>query len=116
MQRGTGPQAHAIVVVGSGITCLNVQTACVAHHHGNDLAVRGMPSGHYNVYGDTLLRDMLGVFPGRDFAFPDTNCVKALPAMLSALLLVAGSKHAPRANELTYINTLCAVFLPQQDR
>ena len=35
--------------------------------------------------------------PGRDFAFPDTNVVKALLAMLSALRLVAGSKHAPRA-------------------
>ena len=29
-------------------------------------------------------------------AFPDTNFVKALLAMLSALRLVAGSKHAPR--------------------
>ena len=35
--------------------------------------------------------------PGCDFAFPDTNFVKALLAMLSALRLVAGSKHAPRA-------------------
>ena len=35
--------------------------------------------------------------PGRDFVFPDTNFVKALLAMLSALRLVAGSKHAPRA-------------------
>ena len=34
---------------------------------------------------------------GRDFAFPGTNFVKALLAMLSALRLVAGSKHAPRA-------------------
>ena len=34
---------------------------------------------------------------GRVFAFPDTNFVKALLAMLSALRLVAGSKHAPRA-------------------
>ena len=34
---------------------------------------------------------------GRDFAFPDTNFVKGLLAMLSALRLVAGSKHAPRA-------------------
>ena len=33
----------------------------------------------------------------RDFDFPDTNVVKALLAMLSALRLVAGSKHAPRA-------------------
>ena len=32
---------------------------------------------------------------GRDFAFPDTNFVNALLAMLSALRLVAGSKHAP---------------------
>ena len=30
-------------------------------------------------------------------AFPDTNVVKALLAMLSALRLVAGSKHVPRA-------------------
>ena len=29
--------------------------------------------------------------------FPDTNVVKALLAMLSALRLVAGSKHAPCA-------------------
>ena len=64
VHRGTGPHSHAIVVVGSGITCLNVQTACVAHDHGNDLAVRGVPSGHYSVYGDTLLRDPLGVIPG----------------------------------------------------
>ena len=35
--------------------------------------------------------------PRRDFASPDTNFVKALLAMLSALRLVAGSKHAPRA-------------------
>ena len=35
--------------------------------------------------------------PERDFAFPDTNFVKALLAILSALRLVAGSKHAPRA-------------------
>ena len=35
--------------------------------------------------------------PVRDFAFPDTHFVKALLAMLSALRLVAGSKHAPRA-------------------
>ena len=35
--------------------------------------------------------------PGRDFAFPDTIFVKALLTMLSALQLVAGSKHAPRA-------------------
>ena len=34
---------------------------------------------------------------GGDFAFPDTHFVKALLAMLSALRLVAGSKHAPRA-------------------
>ena len=33
--------------------------------------------------------------PVRDFAFPDTNFVKALLAMLSALRLVAGCKHAP---------------------
>ena len=33
----------------------------------------------------------------RDFAFPDTNFVKALLAMLSALRLVAGSKHEARA-------------------
>ena len=37
------------------------------------------------------------VWPGGDFAFPDTNVVKTLLAMLSALRLVAGSKHAPRA-------------------
>ena len=49
------------------------------------------------MYGDTLLRDQLGVIPGRDFAFPHTQFVKALLAMLSALRLVAGSKHAPRA-------------------
>ena len=60
VQQGTGPQPHAIVVVGSGITCLNVQTAYVAHHLGNDLS-----SGHYNVYGDTRLRDSLGVIPGQ---------------------------------------------------
>ena len=35
--------------------------------------------------------------PVRDFAFPDTNFVKVLLEMLSALRLVAGSKHAPRA-------------------
>ena len=35
--------------------------------------------------------------PGSDFAFPDTNVVMALLAMLTALRLVAGSKHAPRA-------------------
>ena len=35
--------------------------------------------------------------PVRDFAFPETNFVKALLAMLSALRLVTGSKHAPRA-------------------
>ena len=34
------------------------------------------------------------VVPICDFAFPNTNFVKALLAMLSALLLVAGSKHA----------------------
>ena len=33
--------------------------------------------------------------PVRDFAFPNTNFVKALLAMLSALRLVAGCKHAP---------------------
>ena len=32
-----------------------------------------------------------------EFAFPDTDFVKTLLAMLSALRLVAGSKHAPRA-------------------
>ena len=40
------------------------------------------------------------MFKGRagcDFAFPDTNFVKALLAIISALRLVAGSKHAPRA-------------------
>ena len=37
-----------------------------------------------------------GVLTGADFAFPDTNLVKALLAMLSALPLVTGSKHAPR--------------------
>ena len=42
-----------------------------------------------------VLRRKIG--SGRDFAFPDTNFVKALLAMLSALRLVAGSKHAPRA-------------------
>ena len=65
VQRGTGPHSHAVVVVGSGITCFNVQIACVAHHHGKDLAVRAVPSGHYSVYGDTLLRDPLGVIPGQ---------------------------------------------------
>ena len=35
--------------------------------------------------------------PGGDFAFPDINFVKALLAMLSALRLDAGSKHAPHA-------------------
>ena len=35
--------------------------------------------------------------PDSDFVFPDTNFVKALFAMLSALRLVAGSKHTPRA-------------------
>ena len=35
--------------------------------------------------------------PVRDFAFPARNFVKALLAMLPALRLVAGSKHAPRA-------------------
>ena len=40
--------------------------------------------------------------PGRDFAFPDTNVVMALLAMLSALRLVAGSKHAPRAFASAY--------------
>ena len=59
------PHSHAIVVMGSGIICLNVQTACVAHHHGNDLAVRGVPSCHYSVYGDTFLRDPLGVTTGQ---------------------------------------------------
>ena len=34
---------------------------------------------------------------GSDFAFPDKYFVEALLAMLSALRLVAGSKHAPRA-------------------
>ena len=53
VQRGTGPQPHAIGVVGVGITCLHVQAAYVAHHHVNDPAVRGVPSGHYSVYGDT---------------------------------------------------------------
>ena len=38
-----------------------------------------------------------GGWTGRDFAFPDTHFAKALLAMLSALRLVAGSKHAPRA-------------------
>ena len=42
-------------------------------------------------------RRQSGESPGCDFAFPDTNFVKALLAMLSALRLVAGSKHAPRA-------------------
>ena len=65
VQRGTGPQPHAIGVVGVGITCLNVQAAYVSHHHGNDIAVSGVPSGHYSVYGDTLLRDPLGVIPGQ---------------------------------------------------
>ena len=35
--------------------------------------------------------------PGSDFAFPDTDVVKALLVILSTLRLVAGSKHAPRA-------------------
>ena len=35
--------------------------------------------------------------PERDFAFQGINVVKALLAMLSALRLVAGSKHAPHA-------------------
>ena len=65
VQRGKGLQPHRVVVVGVGVTYLNVQTACVAHHHGNDLAVRGLPAGHYSVYGDTLLRDPLGVIPGQ---------------------------------------------------
>ena len=52
VQRGTRPHSHAVVVVGSGITCFNVQTARVAHHHGKDLAVRGVPSGHYSVRSD----------------------------------------------------------------
>ena len=73
--------------------------------------------------------------PVRDFAFPDTNFVKALLAMRPALRLVAGSKHARRAfgsatwqagassgqgrhktkqnkNFPTYIKTSRAVFLP----
>ena len=37
------------------------------------------------------------VKPWCDFDFSDTNFVKALLAMLSALRLVAGSKHALRA-------------------
>ena len=53
VQRGTGPQPHAIGVVGVGITCLSVQAACVAHHHVNDPAVRGVLSGHsVGVRGD----------------------------------------------------------------
>ena len=67
VQRGTGPQPHAIVIVVSGITSLNVQTACVAYHRENDLTVRDVPSGHYNVYGDTLLRDPLGEIPGQTY-------------------------------------------------
>ena len=39
----------------------------------------------------------VGGWTGGDFAFPDKNVVKAPLAMLSALRLVAGSKHAPRA-------------------
>ena len=39
----------------------------------------------------------MAISPGSDFAFPDTNFVKALLAMLTALRLVAGNKHAPRA-------------------
>ena len=62
-QRGTGPEPHAVVVVESGVTYLDVQTVCVVHHHGNDFAVRGVPSGHYTVYGDTLLRVPLRVIP-----------------------------------------------------
>ena len=37
------------------------------------------------------------VLPGRDFGFPHNKIVKALLAILSALRLVAGSKHAQRA-------------------
>ena len=45
--------------------------------------------------------------------FPDTNFVKALFVMLSALRLVAGSKQASHAfDSATYIKTLRAVFLP----
>ena len=40
---------------------------------------------------------MHNIVPGGDFAFRDTNFVKALLAMLSALRLFAGSTHAPRA-------------------
>ena len=73
--------------------------------------------------------------PGSDFAFPHSNFVKALLAMLSALRLAAESKHAPRAtwqavtasgrgiqnqpvraqselSEMTYLKTSRAVFLP----
>ena len=54
------------------------------------------------IRGDALWIDFLviisnGLWWDRDFAFPDTHFVKALLAMLSALRLVAGSKHAPRA-------------------
>ena len=61
VQRETEPQPQAIVVVVLDVTYLNVQTACGAHHYGNDVMVRGVPSGRYTVYGDTLLRDTLEV-------------------------------------------------------
>ena len=49
--------------------------------------------------GKVILSDfqqfcLLYIVPCRDFAFPDTNFVKALLAMLSTLRLVAGSKCA----------------------
>ena len=61
----TRNRATATCYSCGGIGHYYVQTACIAHHHGNDLAVRRVPSGHYNVYGDTLLRDQLGVIPGQ---------------------------------------------------
>ena len=61
VQQGAGPQPHIYYSCGGiGRYLFECSNPCVAHHQGNDLA-----SVHYNVYGDTHLRDPLGVIPGQ---------------------------------------------------
>ena len=49
------------------------------------------------VFVDVVFKNATGRLTGSPFAFPDTHFVKAVLAILSALRLVARSKHAPRA-------------------